>query len=87
MLPATTEQLHNHARGLDMLPIPEAARILAHAQVAASEATLGAVEQISAGATAMAATLSSGGVLYYIAAGSSGLMAAADAMELGGTFD
>ncbi|MGI9369123.1 MAG: N-acetylmuramic acid 6-phosphate etherase, partial [Ruegeria sp.] len=42
---------------------------------------------ISAGATAMAATLSSGGVLYYIAAGSSGLMAAADAMELGGTFD
>lgn len=34
----------------------------------------------------MAATLRTGGVLHYVAAGSSGLMAAADAQELGGTF-
>lgn len=34
----------------------------------------------------MAQAIRSGGRLYYVAAGSSGLMAAADAMELGGTF-
>ncbi|MEX0277446.1 MAG: hypothetical protein AB3N19_08000 [Ruegeria sp.] len=34
----------------------------------------------------MANTIRSGGVLRYLAAGSSGLMAFADALELGGTF-
>ncbi len=34
----------------------------------------------------MAKTIRSGGVIHYVAAGSSGLMAAADAQELGGTF-
>ncbi len=34
----------------------------------------------------MANTIRTGGVLHYLAAGSSGLMAAADAQELGGTF-
>ncbi len=86
MLPATTEQLHQHARGLDSLPLSSAARILADAQVAASKAVVDAIPEIAAGANAMAETLLNGGKLYYIAAGSSGLMAAADAMELGGTF-
>ncbi len=86
MLPATTEQLHQHARGLDALPLSSAARILADAQVAASKAVVDAIPEIAAGANAMAETLLNGGKLYYIAAGSSGLMAAADAMELGGTF-
>ncbi len=86
MLPATTEQLHQHARGLDALPLSSAARILADAQVAASKAVVKAIPEIAAGATAMAKSLLNGGKLYYIAAGSSGLMAAADAMELGGTF-
>lgn len=34
----------------------------------------------------MARTISDGGALHYVAAGSSGLMAASDAQELGGTF-
>jgi N-acetylmuramic acid 6-phosphate etherase len=34
----------------------------------------------------MARTIRDGGTLHYVAAGSSGLMAAADAQELGGTF-
>ncbi len=82
----TTEKLHAKAVGLDLRPLGEVAVILGEAQVAAAKAVLPAAEALADGAQAMAATLRSGGRLYYVGAGSSGLMAAADALELGGTF-
>ena len=82
----TTEQLHPKAGGFDALPLEKSAMILADGQIQAAETTRTAITQISTGAEAMANTIRSGGVLRYVAAGSSGLMAAADALELGGTF-
>ena len=86
MATRTTEQLHPDALGFDMLPLEQAAKILSASQVAASNTSGAAVPAISAGARAMARTIRAGGVLRYVAAGSSGLMAAADALELNGTF-
>lgn len=83
---ATTEQLHDKAIGLDMRPLDEAATILLEAQAAAAAVSVTASESIAAGAKLMADTLRRGGTVCYVAAGSSGLMAAADAQELGGTF-
>ncbi|WP_270732859.1 N-acetylmuramic acid 6-phosphate etherase [Shimia sp. Alg240-R146] len=81
-----TEKIHANAEGLDARPLAEVADILAKGQVEAAHATLPARMDIVAGGEAMARTIQAGGTLHYIAAGSSGLMAAADAMELGGTF-
>jgi N-acetylmuramic acid 6-phosphate etherase len=83
---AATEQLHNQAEGLDARPLHEVAEILAEAQQEASGAARAATDPICTGATAMAQAIRAGGTLHYAAAGSSGLMAAADALELGGTF-
>lgn len=82
----TTEQLHPDAQGLDTRPLNEVADALTLAQHEAARAPLTANAAICSGARAMARSLQNGGRLYYVAAGSSGLMAAADAMELGGTF-
>lgn len=82
----TTEKLHDEAPDLDTRPLEEAAGILAGAQIAAAGAVLPALPALADGARAMAATLKRGGRLYYVGAGSSGLMAVADALELGGTF-
>jgi len=81
-----TEALHDLAKGLDDLPLVEIASVLADGQAAAAMAVRASLEVISRGGVAMAKTIRSGGVLHYVAAGSSGLMAAADALELGGTF-
>ncbi|WP_050605315.1 N-acetylmuramic acid 6-phosphate etherase [Ruegeria sp. 6PALISEP08] len=81
-----TEQLHQDANGLDTRPLKEVADLLAQSQVSAAKAALDALGPICSGATAMAATIRAGGKLRYLAAGSSGLMAASDALELGGTF-
>ena len=81
-----TEGLHDIAPGLDALPAVEIARHLQLAQADALASISQALPDISAGAQLMAATLRDGGALVYAAAGSSGLMAAADAMELPGTF-
>lgn len=86
MTPPVTEALHAAASGLDARPIEEIAALLIDAQVAASTVTQHALAGLAGGATAMATSVRSGGVLHYTAAGSSGLMAASDAMELGGTF-
>lgn len=82
-----TERLHDDAHGLDARPLSEAAAILVEGQITAAKAVGGAIDAICQGASAMAATLNADGTLYYVAAGSSGLMAAADAMEIGGTYD
>jgi N-acetylmuramic acid 6-phosphate etherase len=81
-----TEQLPIEGVPIDMLPLVDAAAALGLAQVEAARSVLAPVEVIAAGAAAMADTIRRGGTLYYAAAGSSGLMAAADAMELKGTF-
>ena len=82
----TTEHLHDGAVGLDQRPPVEIASLLAEGQVAAAATVEHAIPGICAGAEAMARTIEQGGCLNYVAAGSSGLMAAADAQELGGTF-
>ena len=81
-----TEGLHDAAAGLDQRPRAEVAALLADGQIAAAGAVRAALPQIVAGAGAMAASIARGARLHYVAAGSSGLMAAADAQELGGTF-
>lgn len=86
MLTARTEALHASAGGLDARPLAEAAALLAEGQAAAARAVQEAAPEIAVAAAAMAETIRTGGVLHYTAAGSSGLMAAADAQELGGTF-
>lgn len=82
----TTEKLHDEAPGLDTRPLEEAAGILARAQIEAAQAVLPALSSLADGARAMATSLKRGGRLFYVGAGSSGLMAVADALELGGTF-
>ena len=79
MAQAVTEQLSPQAIGLDARPLHEVAAILAEGQAAAAAAPGRAADAISAAARAMAETIRKGGVLHYAAAGSSGLMAAADA--------
>lgn len=86
MAAKATEQLHPYADGLDERPAVEIAKILSNAQIQAAETTQKACKAIAEASISMARTISSGGGLHYVAAGSSGLMAAADAQELGGTF-
>ena len=86
MTGSRTEALHDSAEGLDERPLAEVAVLLADGQIAAATSLLDALDSIVSGAGAMARTIRAGGVLHYAAAGSSGLMAAADALELGGTF-
>jgi len=81
-----TESVNEGALGLDTLPAEEALRRLADAQVAAAAAVRPAIAQIAAAAGLVAGRLRSGGRLVYAAAGSSALMALADALELPGTF-
>lgn len=81
-----TEMLHDEAKGLDAREPIAIARALAAGQAAAAAVVGDAAAAICAGAQAMAATIRAEGRLVYAAAGSSGLMAASDALELGGTF-
>jgi len=81
-----TEQLHPDAEGLDQLPPDCAARLLLSGQRAALSAVEQALPQIARAGRAMAEAITGGGRLIYAAAGSSGLMAMADACELPGTF-
>lgn len=86
VLTVKTEQLPTERVPIDLLPLVDAASALGVAQVDAARSVLAPVDAIAAAATAMAQTIRMGRTLYYAAAGSSGLMAAADAMELKGTF-
>ncbi|GLS30067.1 N-acetylmuramic acid 6-phosphate etherase [Mesorhizobium albiziae] len=81
-----TEQQHPMADGLDLQPPEAVLRFLAEAQIEAAGAVLGAIDSIAKASAIAAETLRSGGRLAYAAAGSSGLMALADALELPGTF-
>ncbi|WP_331372849.1 N-acetylmuramic acid 6-phosphate etherase [Sinorhizobium chiapasense] len=83
---AKTEERHNNAKGLDVMHPALALRLLASGQQAATKSVDAAIEQISAAAALAVQVLSAGGRLAYAGAGSSGLMAMADALELPGTY-
>ncbi|MGX5802987.1 N-acetylmuramic acid 6-phosphate etherase [Bradyrhizobium sp. Arg314] len=86
MAETRTEALHQNAEGLDVRAPEVVLAFLANAQIEASKAVHGAIPAIAAAAELIAKQLRSGGKLAYAAAGSSGLMALADALELPGTF-
>lgn len=86
MAATRTESVHEKAGGLDSQPAETVLALLADAQVEAAASVHGAVGSIARAAAAVADCLTDGGRLAYAAAGSSGLMALADALELPGTY-
>jgi N-acetylmuramic acid 6-phosphate etherase len=86
MAETRTEALHRDAAELDIQAPGAILASLANAQVEAATAVRAAIPAIAAAAETVAARLGDGGRLAYAAAGSSGLMALADALELPGTF-
>lgn len=86
MAETRTEALHQNAEGLDVQAPDAVLSFLANAQIEAAKAVHGAIPAIAEAAELIARQLKSGGRLAYAAAGSSGLMAVADALELPGTF-
>lgn len=85
MLQPTTEQ-RIQSDAIDAQSVPLAAAALLETQSAAITAVQAVIAEIDRGAQLMAAAIRSGRSLTYAAAGSSGLMALADACELPGTF-
>lgn len=81
-----TEAAHARAAGLDTKAPEAILSLLAEGQIEAAASVRGAIEAIAAAAEIVARKLADGGRLVYAAAGSSGLMALADALELPGTF-
>ena len=81
-----TEKRHAAAEGLELRPPAEILSILAEGQVEAAKSVAFAVNSIAEAAALAAASVAAGGRLIYVAAGSSGLMALADALELPGTY-
>lgn len=86
MAQARTEALHRDAEGLDTRPPSQILSSLAEGQIEAAQAVRAAVPALAEAAARVAGSLGSGGRLVYAAAGSSGLMALADALELPGTY-
>ncbi len=86
MAQTRTEALHRDAEGLDTRSPREILSSLAEAQIEAAQAVRAAIASIAEAAAVIAEKLGAGGRLVYAAAGSSGLMALADALELPGTF-
>jgi N-acetylmuramic acid 6-phosphate etherase len=81
-----TEASNEKARGLDILSSGEILALLGSAQQQAARAVDAARDAIAEAAELAANTISAGGKLIYAGAGSSGLMAMADALELPGTY-
>ena len=86
MAAGRTEGRHDQARGLDERQPIDALKVLADGQKAAAAVVDAALGDIAAAARLAADALLSGGRLVYAGAGSSGLMAMADALELPGTY-
>jgi N-acetylmuramic acid 6-phosphate etherase len=86
MAAGRTEGRHDHATGLDERQPVDAVKVLADGQKAAAAVVDAALGDIAAASRLAADALSSGGRLVYAGAGSSGLMAMADALELPGTY-
>ncbi|PSH65812.1 N-acetylmuramic acid 6-phosphate etherase [Phyllobacterium sophorae] len=83
---ARTEQRNDKASGLDERSPEDVLRLLHDAQIEAAASVARATNSIAKAALLAADTLRAGGRLAYAAAGSSGLMALADALELPGTY-
>ncbi|PSH69986.1 N-acetylmuramic acid 6-phosphate etherase [Phyllobacterium brassicacearum] len=81
-----TEQRNDRASGLDERSPEDILRLLYEAQVEAAASVARATDSIAKASLLAAETLRAGGRLAYAAAGSSGLMALADALELPGTY-
>ena len=81
-----TEARHPHSAGIHSLPADAALSHLLEAQLAALAMVRPAIPALDRAATAAANSLLAGGKLAYAGAGSSGLMALADCLELAGTF-
>ena len=86
MAAGRTEGRHDQARGLDERQPVDALKVLADGQKAAAAVVDAALGDLAAAARLAADALLSGGRLVYAGAGSSGLMAMADALELPGTY-
>lgn len=86
MILRRTESLHPEAKGLHSLPVSVLASRVVAAQLAALRAVEPAIPALVQAAEAGAQALRSGGRMGYAGAGSSGLMALADCLELPGTF-
>lgn len=81
-----TEQAHPQARDLDTRPDHEILSILLDAQAEAVAAVRAALPALEKGAAAITQALQDGGDIVYGAAGSSGLQALADGLEIPPTF-
>jgi N-acetylmuramic acid 6-phosphate etherase len=81
-----TEARHKNAEGLDALPPHEILALLAAGQQAAAAAVDAAIPAIGEASEIFAASIRAGNKVVYVGAGSSGLMAMADALELPGTY-
>ncbi|SER79861.1 N-acetylmuramic acid 6-phosphate etherase [Rhizobium sp. NFR03] len=81
-----TEERHAQARDLDVREPVAILKLLAQSQQAAARAVDAALEPLAAAAGLATQALQTGGRLIYAGAGSSGLMAMVDALELPGTY-
>ncbi len=81
-----TEGLNDKARGLDTLVPADILTLLSSAQQEAAGAVDAARDAIARASELAAAAIAAGNKLVYAGAGSSGLMAMADALELPGTY-
>ncbi|MCM5551610.1 N-acetylmuramic acid 6-phosphate etherase [Pleomorphomonas sp. NRK KF1] len=81
-----TEDRDVHAKGFDTLSPTRILDVLAAAQANAARSVEAAIPAIADAAERAAAALRSGHRLAYVGAGSSGLMALADCLELPGTY-
>lgn len=86
MSAASTEQLYPGSAGIHRLPAGEVGQRFMTAQIAALSRLEAALPALERAAELMAGALSAGGRAGYAGAGSSGLMALSDALELAGTF-
>ena len=81
-----TESQDPRAAGIDERDPVEALGLLLDGQIAAAQSVRISLPALARLADAAASTIRNGGRLFYAAAGSSGLMALADALEIPGTF-
>ncbi len=86
MIRVATEDRHAGSDGLDARAPREIGAILHHAQLDAAGAVEAALDDIVAASAIAVAALKNGGRLIYAGAGSSGLIAMMDALELPGTY-
>ncbi|MDA4844570.1 N-acetylmuramic acid 6-phosphate etherase [Hoeflea poritis] len=86
MRKTVTETSHEQAAGLDLKQPEAILALLMDGQTEAAASVRPAADAIASASRITARTIRSGGTLAYAAAGSSGLMAMSDALELPGTF-